>query len=213
METKSVVARFEAERQALAMMDHPNIARVFDAGATKRGPPYFVMELVRGIKITEYCDLHRLTVAQRLDLFHPRSATRSSTRIRRASCAWRHQAVERDGGVAGDGMPVPKVIDFGVAKATEARLTDKLLFTVFAQLIGTPAYMSPEQTDPGGLDVDTRSDIYSLGVLLYELLVGHTPFEAKRSCSTPASTPCDASCASGSPPGRPRGSSCSRAPS
>ncbi len=177
METKSVVARFEAERQALAMMDHPNIARVYDAGATKRGPPYFVMELVQGIKITEYCNQHRLTVGQRLDLFiqvchaiqhaHQKGIVHGDIKPSNVLVALQ------------DGVPVPKVIDFGVAKATEARLTDKLLFTIYAQLIGTPAYMSPEQTELGGLDVDTRSDIYSLGVLLYELLVGRTPFEAK----------------------------------
>ena len=177
METKSVVARFEAERQALAMMDHPNIARVFDAGATKRGPPYFVMELVRGIKITEYCNQHRLCISERLDLFiqvchaiqhaHQKGIVHGDIKPSNVMVALQ------------DGAPVPKVIDFGVAKATEARLTDKLLFTAYAQLIGTPAYMSPEQTELGGLDVDTRSDIYSLGVLLYELLVGRTPFEAK----------------------------------
>ena len=177
METKSVIARFEAERQALAMMDHPNIARVFDAGATDRGPPYFVMELVRGIKITDYCDRNRLDTRQRLDLF-----IQSCHAIQHA-----HQKGIIHGDIKPsnimvalqDGVPVPKVIDFGISKATEARLTDKLLFTTYAQLIGTPVYMSPEQAEMGGLDIDTRSDIYSLGVLLYELLTGKTPFDAK----------------------------------
>jgi eukaryotic-like serine/threonine-protein kinase len=176
METKSVIARFEAERQALAMMDHPNIARVFDAGATDRGPPYFVMELVRGVKITEYCDEHRLTTAQRLELF-----VQVCHAIQHA-----HQKGVIHGDIKPsnimvtlqDGVPVPKVIDFGISKATEARLTDKLLFTAYAQLIGTPAYMSPEQTEIS-VDIDTRSDIYSLGVLIYELLTGKTPFDAK----------------------------------
>ncbi|HEU5078862.1 MAG TPA: serine/threonine-protein kinase [Opitutaceae bacterium] len=176
METKSVIARFEAERQALAMMDHPNIAHVFDAGATDRGPPYFVMELVRGVKITEYCDRGRLGNRARLDLF-----IQVCHAIQHA-----HQKGIIHGDIKPsnilvtlhDGVAVPKVIDFGISKATEARLTDKM-FTAYAQLIGTPAYMSPEQTDITGVDVDTRSDIYSLGVLLYELLTGRTPFEAK----------------------------------
>jgi len=178
METKSVIARFEAERQALAMMDHPNIARVYDAGATDRGPPYFVMELVRGVKITAYCDQHRLGTRERLDLF-----IQVCHAIQHA-----HQKGIIHGDIKPsnimvtlhDGIPVPKVIDFGISKATEARLTDRLLFTSYAQLIGTPAYMSPEQADMNGLDTDTRSDIYSLGVLLYELLTGTTPFDAKQ---------------------------------
>ncbi|HTO02878.1 MAG TPA: protein kinase [Opitutus sp.] len=177
METKSVIARFEAERQALAMMDHPNIARVFDAGATDRGPPYFVMELVRGVKITKYCDENRLDTRQRLDLFvqichaiqhaHQKGIIHGDIKPSNIMVALH------------DGVPVPKVIDFGISKATEARLTDKLLFTAYAQLIGTPAYMSPEQAEMGGVDIDTRSDIYSLGVLLYELLTGRTPFDSK----------------------------------
>ena len=177
METKSVIARFEAERQALAMMDHPNIARVFDAGATDRGPPYFVMELVRGVKITKYCDDNRLDARQRLDLFvqichaiqhaHQKGIIHGDIKPSNIMVALH------------DGVPVPKVIDFGISKATEARLTDKLLFTAYALLIGTPGYMSPEQAQMGGVDIDTRSDIYSLGVLLYELLTGRTPFDAK----------------------------------
>jgi serine/threonine protein kinase len=178
MDTKSVIARFEAERQALAMMDHPNIARVFDAGATEIGRPYFVMELVRGVKITEYCDENHLDTRQRLHLF-----IQICHAIQHA-----HQKgiVHRDIKPSNilvtlhDGVPVPKVIDFGIAKATETSLTDKTLFTAFGQFIGTPAYMSPEQAELSGLDVDTRSDIYSLGVLLYELLTSKTPFDAKQ---------------------------------
>ena len=176
METKSVIARFEAERQALAMMDHPHIARVYDAGATDRGPPYFVMELVRGIRITKYCDQHRLDIGARLDLFiqvchaiqhaHQKGIIHGDIKPSNIMIAQQ------------DGLPVPKVIDFGIAKATEARLTDRMLFTSYVQLIGTPAYMSPEQADVNGLDIDTRSDIYSLGVLFYELMTGKTPFES-----------------------------------
>jgi serine/threonine protein kinase len=177
METKSVIARFEAERQALAMMDHPNIARVFDAGATDRGPPYFVMELVHGVKITKYCDENRLDVRQRLDLFvqicHAIQHAHQKGII--------HGDIKPSNIIVAlhDGTPVPKVIDFGISKATEARLTDRQLFTAYAQLVGTPAYMSPEQAEMGGLDIDTRSDIYSLGVLLYELLTSRTPFDGK----------------------------------
>jgi serine/threonine protein kinase len=176
MDTKQVVARFEAERQALAMMDHPNIAKVLDAGATENGRPYFVMELVRGIKITEYCDQNNLTTKERLDLF-----IKVCQAIQHA-----HQKgiIHRDIKPSNilvtlhDGVPVPKVIDFGIAKATEGRLTDATVYTQLHQFIGTPAYMSPEQAEMSGLDIDTRSDIYSLGVLLYELLTGRTPFDA-----------------------------------
>jgi WD40 repeat protein/serine/threonine protein kinase len=177
MDTKSVVARFEAERQALAMMDHPNIAKVLDAGTTDVGRPYFVMELVRGIRITDYCDQNQLSTKERLDLF-----IKICQAIQHA-----HQKgiIHRDIKPSNilvtlhDGVPVPKVIDFGIAKATEGRLTDATVYTQLHQFIGTPAYMSPEQAEMSGLDIDTRSDIYSLGVLLYELLAGSTPFDAK----------------------------------
>jgi serine/threonine protein kinase/tetratricopeptide (TPR) repeat protein len=178
MDTRQVIARFEAERQALALMDHPNIARVFDAGATETGRPYFVMELVRGIKITDYCDENDLSMRERLDLF-----VQVCQALQHA-----HQKgiIHRDIKPSNilvadhDGVPVPKVIDFGVAKATtDQRLTDKTLFTAFEQFIGTPAYMSPEQAKMSGLDIDTRTDIYSLGVLLYELLTGKTPLDQK----------------------------------
>jgi tetratricopeptide (TPR) repeat protein len=177
MDTRQVVARFEAERQALAMMDHPNIARVFDAGATETGRPYFVMELVKGIPITEYCDQQKLSTDERLTLF---MAVCSAVQH-----AHQKGIIHRDLKPSNvmvtlhDDKAVPKIIDFGIAKATQARLTDKTLFTEFRQLIGTPAYMSPEQAQMIGLDVDTRSDIYSLGVLLYELLTGTTPFDSK----------------------------------
>jgi len=177
MDTKSVVARFEAERQALALMDHPNIARVLDAGATETGRPFFVMEWVQGAKITEYCDQNELNVRQRLRLFGE-----VCNAIQHA-----HQKgiIHRDIKPSNilvtiiDGRPVPKVIDFGIAKAIEGRLTDDTIFTAREHFIGTPAYMSPEQAVMGGVDVDTRTDIYSLGVLLYELLTGRTPFEQK----------------------------------
>ncbi len=175
MDTKNVIARFEAERQALALMDHPNIARVLDAGATETGRPFFVMELVRGLKITEYCNQANQDTDQRLKLF-----IQICQAIQHA-----HQKgiIHRDIKPSNilvtlhDGVPVPKVIDFGIAKATEMRLTDKTLFTAYEQFIGTPAYMSPEQAEMSGLDIDTRTDIYSLGVLLYELLTGKTPFD------------------------------------
>ena len=177
MDTKAVVARFEAERQALAMMDHPNIAKVLDAGTTEVGRPYFVMELVRGIRITDYCDQNNLSTKERLELF-----IKICQAIQHA-----HQKgiIHRDIKPSNilvtlhDGVPVPKVIDFGIAKATEGRLTDATVYTQLHQFIGTPAYMSPEQAEMSGLDIDTRSDIYSLGVLLYELLAGSTPFDAQ----------------------------------
>jgi WD40 repeat protein/serine/threonine protein kinase len=177
MDSRQVVARFEAERQALAMMDHANIARIFDAGVTDTGRPYFVMELVRGIKITEYCDQNQLPTRDRLRLFilvcHAIQHAHQKGVI--------HRDIKPSNILVTlhDGVPVPKVIDFGIAKATQQDLTDKTVFTQFQQFIGTPAYISPEQAEMSGLDIDTRADIYSLGVLLYELLVGQTPFDAK----------------------------------
>jgi serine/threonine protein kinase len=175
MDSRQVVARFEAERQALALMDHPNIAKVHDAGTTPGGRPYFVMELVRGLPVTDYCDRERLPVRERLELF--------VLVCRAVQHAHQKGVIHRDLKPTNilvtlhDGVPVPKVIDFGVAKATGQALTDKTVCTAFAQLVGTPLYMSPEQAELSGLDIDTRSDIYSLGVLLYELLTGTTPFD------------------------------------
>lgn len=174
MDSQQVVARFEAERQALAMMDHPNIATVLDGGTTDTGRPYFVMEYITGVSIIEYCDREKLDIAARLDLF-----TQACNAIQHA-----HQKgiIHRDIKPSNvmvschDGVPVVKIIDFGIAKATNLELTARTLFTARHQLLGTPAYMSPEQAEMSGLDIDTRSDIYSLGVLLYELLTGTTPF-------------------------------------
>src|SRR5579864_1649664 len=177
MDTRSVVARFETERQALALMDHPNIAKVLEAGATETGRPFFVMELVRGVKITDYCDQQSLPTAQRLELFIP--VCRAVQHAHQKGIIHRDLKPSNILVTLHDGVPVPKVIDFGIAKATEGRLTDLTVYTELNQFIGTPAYMSPEQAEMSGLDIDTRSDIYSLGVLLYELLTGRTPFDAK----------------------------------
>jgi tetratricopeptide (TPR) repeat protein len=175
MDTRQVITRFEAERQALAMMDHPGIAKVHDAGATETGRPYFVMQLIRGLPITEYCDANSLTTEARLRLFldvcHAVQHAHQKGII--------HRDIKPTNVLVAlhDGRPVPKVIDFGIAKATHQRLTEKTLYTSYRQIIGTPQYMSPEQAEFSDLDIDTRSDIYSLGVLLYELLTSTTPFQ------------------------------------
>ena len=178
MDTREVIARFESERQALALMDHPNIARVLDAGATESGRPYFVMELVKGVPITEYCDKNNLPTEQRLQLFL--AVCHAVQHAHQKGIIHRDIKPTNVMVTLHDGKPVPKVIDFGVAKATSQQLTEKTLFTAYGQMIGTPVYMSPEQAEMSGLDIDTRSDIYSLGVLLYELLTGTTPFDGKR---------------------------------
>ena len=174
-DTKQVIARFEAERQALAMMDHPNIARVFEAGATETGRPYFVMELVEGDRITDYCDSHNLSTRERLQLFI--QVCRAVQHAHQKGIIHRDLKPSNILVVEQDGVPTPKVIDFGIAKATQAPLSESAVSTAFEQFVGTPAYMSPEQAGLETKDVDTRSDIYSLGVLLYELLTAHTPFE------------------------------------
>jgi eukaryotic-like serine/threonine-protein kinase len=178
MDTRDVVARFEAERQALALMDHPNIAKVLDGGETDSGRPYFVMELVRGVAVTDYCDQNRLTTRGRLDLFV--SACQAIQHAHQKGVIHRDVKPSNVLVTLHDGKPVPKVIDFGVAKALNQQLTEHSIYTRFAQMVGTPLYMSPEQAELSGLDVDTRADIYSLGVLLYELLTGTTPFDKER---------------------------------
>jgi tetratricopeptide (TPR) repeat protein len=178
LDSRQVVARFEAERQALAIMDHPNIARVFDAGATDAGRPYFVMELVHGVPITEYCDKNQLPPRERLELFV--QVCRAVQHAHTKGIVHRDIKPSNVLVTLHEGVPAPKVIDFGIAKATQSQLTEKTLFTNFAQMVGTPLYMSPEQAEMTGIDVDTRSDVYSLGVLLYELLTGTTPVDQDR---------------------------------
>jgi len=178
MDTRQVVARFEAERQALALMDHPNIAKVYDGGETAGGRPYFVMELVKGVPITEYCDQNQVPIHQRLELFV--SVCQAVQHAHQKGIIHRDLKPSNVLVMSHDGTPVVKVIDFGVAKAVGQQLTDKTIYTQFSQMVGTPLYMSPEQAGQSGLDVDTRSDIYSLGAMLYELLTGTTPFDKER---------------------------------
>ena len=177
MDTKQVIARFESERQALAMMDHPAIARIFDAGETERGRPYFVMEYVQGIPLAAYCDQNRLTIQERLDLFM--QVCDGVQHAHQKAIIHRDLKPSNILVAIQDGKPVPKIIDFGVAKATAQSLTEKTMFTELGMMIGTPEYMSPEQAEMSGQNIDTRTDIYSLGVILYELLTGARPFESR----------------------------------
>ena len=178
MDTRQVLARFANERQALAMMDHPNIARIFDAGATPKGRPYFVMEYIEGVPITQYCDGKRMTIGQRLELFL--AVCRAVQHAHQKGVIHRDLKPSNVLVMEQEGAPVPKVIDFGIAKATDQWAVEKTLLTQFGQMVGTPEYASPEQAEVMTGDVDETSDVYSLGVLLYELLIGTVPFDAAR---------------------------------
>ena len=181
MDTAQVVARFEAERQALALMDHPHIAKVLDAGASDSGHPYFVMDLVKGVPITQYCDQNRLSLAERLQLFMP--VCHAIQHAHQKGIIHRDIKPSNVLVMISDGKPLAKVIDFGVAKATDQRLTERTIFTQLGQIVGTLEYMSPEQAEIGALDIDTRTDIYSLGIVLYELLTGSTPLERSQAAA------------------------------
>ena len=178
MDTGQVLARFANERQALAMMDHPNIARIFDAGATPKGRPYFVMEYIEGVPITQYCDRNRMTIGQRLELFL--AVCRAVQHAHQKGVIHRDLKPSNVLVMEQEGAPVPKVIDFGIAKATDQWAVENTLLTQFGQMVGTPEYASPEQAEVMTGDVDESSDVYSLGVLLYELLIGTVPFDAAR---------------------------------
>src|SRR5262249_16772427 len=178
MDSKQVIARFEAERQALALMDHPNIAHVLDAGTTRAGRPYFVMELVKGVPITRYCDDQRLTPRERLELFMP--VCQAIQHAHQKGIIHRDLKPTNILIALYDGNPVPKVIDFGVAKALHQNLTERTMFTEIGAVIGTLEYMSPDQAELNNVDMETRADIYSLGVILYELLSGSRPLDAQR---------------------------------
>ena len=178
MDTSQVLARFANERQALAMMDHPNIARIFDAGATPKGRPYFVMEYIEGVPITQYCDRKRMTIGQRLELFL--AVCRAVQHAHQKGVIHRDLKPSNVLVMEQEGSPVPKVIDFGIAKATDQWAVEKTLLTQFGQMVGTPEYASPEQAEVMTGEVDERSDVYSLGVILYELLIGAVPFDPTR---------------------------------